>query len=180
MPEAIAKYSENRNLNEVKEVVQNLILSYKSDIEKYARNETVSNIIRHIIDNAFYYAGERITFHRFAQSDYRSREVGECFRVLEKTMLLQLVYPATSVRLPIIENKKKSPKLQMLDTGLVNFISGIDKDVYNAIELTDVYKGRIAEHLIGQELLAGEMFPEHRLLFWTRKKNNLMPSLIIL
>lgn len=170
MPEAIAKYSENKDLNEVKEVVQNLIISYKSDIEKYARNETVSNIIRHIIDNAFFYAGERVTFHRFAQSDYRSREVGECFRILEKTMLLQLVYPATSVRLPVVENKKKSPKLQMLDTGLVNFISGIDKDVYNAAELTDVYKGRIAEHLIGQELLAGEIFPERKLLFWTREK----------
>jgi uncharacterized protein len=170
MPEVIKKYSENKDLNEVKEIVQNLILSYKSDVEKYARNETVNKIIRHIIDNAFYYAGERITFNRFAQSDYRSREVGECFRILEKTMLLQLVYPSTSVRLPLMENKKKSPKLQMLDTGLANFISGIEKDVYTAAELTDVYRGKIAEHLIGQELLTREIFPDKKLLFWTREK----------
>ena len=99
MPEVIKKYSENSDLNETKEIVRNLILSYKADIEKYARNQTVNRIIRHIIDNAFYFAGERIKFNRFANSDYRSREVGECFRILEKTMLLQLVYPATSVNL---------------------------------------------------------------------------------
>lgn len=85
-------------------------------------------------------------------------------------MLLQLVYPATSVTLPLIENRKKSPKLQVLDTGLVNFLSGIEKEVYNSTELTDVYRGRIAEHLIGQELLASEISPGHRLLFWTREK----------
>lgn len=170
MPEVIKKYSENSDLNETKEIVRNLILSYKADIEKYARNQTVNWIIRHIIDNAFYFAGERIKFNRFANSDYRSREVGECFRILEKTMLLQLVYPATSVNLPLIENKKKSPKLQIIDTGLVNFISGIEKDVFNSTELTDVYRGNIAEHIIGQELLAREISPSQKLIFWTREK----------
>jgi uncharacterized protein len=170
MPEVIKKYSENTDLNETKEVIQNLILSYKADIEKYARNQTVNNIVRHIIDNAFYFAGERIKFNRFANSDYRSREVGECFRILEKTMLLQLVYPATSVSLPLMANKKKSPKLQLLDTGLVNFISGIEKEVYKSSELTDVYRGKIAEHIIGQELLAMQTSPDNKLIFWLREK----------
>ncbi|MFA5804218.1 MAG: AAA family ATPase [Melioribacteraceae bacterium] len=170
MPEVIKKYSENNDLNEIKEVIKNLVLSYKADIEKYARNETVNRIVRHIIDNAFHFAGERIKFNRFANSNYRSREVSECFRILEKTMLLQLVYPATSTGLPLIADKKKSPKLQLLDTGLVNFMSGIEKDVYNTDELTDVYRGKIAEHIIGQELLAREILPENNLLFWLREK----------
>ncbi len=170
MPEVIKKYLENTDLNETKEVIQNLILSYKADVEKYARNQTVNNIVRHIIDNAFYFAGERIKFNRFANSDYRSREVGECFRILEKTMLLQLVYPATSVSLPLMANKKKSPKLQLLDTGLVNFISGIEKEVYKSSELTDVYRGKIAEHIIGQELLAMQTSPDNKLIFWLREK----------
>ena len=131
MPEIINKYSEKNDIRELKEIVQNLILSYKADVEKYARNETISRIVRHIIDNAFYFAGERIKFNRFANSDYRSREAGECFRILEKTMLLNLVYPTTSTRFPLIGNKKKSPKLQLLDTGLVNFASGIEKEIYS-------------------------------------------------
>lgn len=170
MPEVIKKYSQNNDLNEIKEVMGNLILSCKADVEKYARNETVNRIVRHIIDNAFYFAGERIKFNRFASSDYRSREVSECFRILEKTMLLRLVYPTTSTRLPLVGNKKRSPKLHMLDTGLVNFISGIEKEIYNANDLTDVYKGKIAEHIIGQELMTRETSPDHNLIFWLREK----------
>lgn len=170
MPEIINKYSEKNDISELKEIVQNLILSYKADVEKYARNETISRIVRHIIDNAFYFAGERIKFNRFANSDYRSREAGECFRILEKTMLLNLVYPTTSTRFPLIGNKKKSPKLQLLDTGLVNFASGIEKEIYSTSDLTDVYRGRIAEHIVGQELLAGELSPDYKLLFWIREK----------
>jgi len=170
MPEIIKKYSENNDISELKIIIQNLILSYKADVEKYARNETISRIVRHIIDNAFYFAGERIKFNKFANSDYRSREVGECFRILEKTMLLNLVYPSTTTRFPFIGNKKKSPKLQLLDTGLVNFTSGIYKEIYNSSELTDVYRGRIAEHIIGQEILAREFTPDYKLLFWVREK----------
>lgn len=170
MPAVIKDYADNMNLNETKSIIGNLILSYKSDVEKYARNETVNKIIRHIIDNVFYFAAERIKFNRFANSDYRSREVGECFRILEKTMLIELVYPVTSVKLPFIPNKRKSPKLQILDTGLVNFYSGIEKDLFDSQDLTDVYKGRIAEHIIGQELLSLENSPSFNLNFWIRDK----------
>lgn len=170
MPEVLKNFAENGDLLKVKEVIKNLVLSYKSDVEKYARNDTVNKILRHIIDNAFYFAGERITFNRFGNSDYRSREVSECFRILEKTMLLKMIYPTSTVRLPIIPNIKRSPKLLLLDTGLVNFISGIDKQVYSAKELTDVYKGRIAEHIVGQELIAKEIYPDSNLVFWVRNK----------
>ncbi|MCK7521467.1 MAG: DUF4143 domain-containing protein [Ignavibacteriales bacterium] len=40
----------------------------------------------------------------------------------------------------------------MLDTGLVNFRSGIEKELFSEADLTDVYKGKIAEHIVGQEL----------------------------
>lgn len=170
MPEVVKNYAEYGDITNVKDIIQNLVLSYKTDVEKYARNDTVNKIIRHIIDNAFYYAGERIKFNRFGNSDYRSREVSECFRILEKTMLMNLVYPTTSLRLPLLPNNNRSPKLLLLDTGLVNFISGIDKQVYNSKELTDVYKGKIAEHIAGQELLSKELHPENNLTFWVRDK----------
>lgn len=170
MPEVIKKFAENNDLIETKEIIRNLVLSYKTDVEKYARNETVSKILRHIIDNAFHFAGERIKFNRFGNSDYRSREVSECFRILEKTMLLKLIYPTSSVRLPLLTNSSRSPKLLLLDTGLVNFISGIEKQIYSAGDLTDVYKGKIAEHIIGQELMAKEIHPESNLAFWIREK----------
>ncbi len=170
MPEIVKLVFEGNDIVQIKNSIRNLIIGYKDDVEKYARNENLGRIIRHIIDNAFSYASERITFNQFGGSNYRSREVSEAFRILEKTMLLRLVYPTTSSNLPLTTNKKMSPKLHLLDTGMVNLISGIEKEVFLQDELSDVYKGKIAEHIVGQELLAKDRSPDGTLIFWVREK----------
>lgn len=170
MPEIVKLFFETGDLAEIKNTINNLLIGYKEDVEKYARNESASKVLRHIIENAWSFAAERITFNNFAGSNYRSREVSEAFKVLEKTMLLRLVYPTTAVKMPLISNRKMPPKLHLLDTGLVNFKSGIEKDFFTDLDLTDVYKGKIAEHIIGQELLSKNHSPEAGLTFWTREK----------
>ena len=170
MPEIVKLYFETNDFVEIRNTINNLIIGYKADVEKYAAKESANKVIRHIIENAWSYAAERITFNNFAGSNYRSREVSESFKVLEKTMLLRLVYPTTTMKIPLIANRKMSPKLHLLDTGLVNFKSGIEKELFSEVELTDVYKGKIAEHIIGQELLSKNLSPEANLTFWTREK----------
>jgi len=170
MPEIVKLYFETNDFVEIRNTINNLIIGYKADVEKYAAKESANKVIRHIIENAWSYAAERITFNNFAGSNYRSREVSESFKVLEKTMLLRLVYPTTTMKIPLIANRKMSPKLHLLDTGLVNFKSGIEKELFSEAELTDVYKGKIAEHIIGQELLSKNLSPEANLTFWTREK----------
>lgn len=170
MPEVVKLFVETNDISEIKRTVNNLIIAYKEDVEKYARNESQSRLIRFIIDNVFKYASERITFNHFAASNYRSREVSEAFRILEKTMLLSLVYPTTETKLPLSRNLNMSPKLQLLDTGLVNLISGIEKEILLGDDLTDTYRGKIAEHIVGQELLSKEYSPDASLVFWVREK----------
>lgn len=170
MPEIVKLLFETNDLTEIRKTVNNLMIAYKEDVEKYARNENQSRLIRFIIDNVFKFASERITFTHFADSNYRSREVSESFRILEKTMLLSLVYPTTDCRLPLNRNIRMSPKLQLLDTGLVNLISGIEKEILLGDDLTDTYRGKIAEHIVGQEILAKEYSPDASLVFWVREK----------
>jgi predicted AAA+ superfamily ATPase len=170
MPEIVKLLFETNDLTEIKKTVNNLIIAYKEDVVKYARNENQSRIISFIIENIFKFASERITFTNFAASNYRSREVSEAFRILEKTMLLSLVYPTTESKLPLTRNIKMSPKLQLLDTGLVNLISGIEKEIILGDDLTDTYRGKIAEHIVGQEILAKEHSPDASLIFWVREK----------
>ena len=170
MPEVVKLLFENNDLSAIKKTVNDLIISYKEDVEKYARNESQRRIIRFIIENAFKFASERITFTHFSSSNYRSREVSEAFRILEKTMLLSLVYPTTDSKLPLTRNLKMAPKLQLLDTGLVNLISGIEKEILLGDDLMDTYRGRIAEHIVGQEILAEEYSPDASLIFWVREK----------
>src|SRR5690606_41527409 len=55
-----------------------------------------------------------------SQSNYRSREVGEAMRALDMARVIQLIYPTTSLTPPIVTDIKKRPRLQVLDTGLLN------------------------------------------------------------
>jgi len=171
MPEIVANYSENRDLVKLKSIYDNLLVSYLDDVEKYARNSTLDKIIRHIIRHSFAYAASRITYSGFGGSPYRSREVSEAFRILEKTMLLKLVLPVVNTRLPL-NIKYRSPRLQMVDTGMVNCIAGIQKDVFNSLLIEDSWRGRVAEHIVGQELLAIDFSVLAGLNYWSRDELN--------
>ena len=159
-------------LRQLSATYESLVVSYLDDVEKYARNNTLLQVIRHVINSSFQYFGSRITFERFGNSGYRSREVAEAFRTLEKAMLLHLIYPTDYPLLPLIQNFRKSPKLQMVDTGLVNYFSKIQGDIFKADDLTSIYKGKVAEHIIGQELMAMESSVLAKLSFWTREQKN--------
>ncbi len=104
--------------------------------------------------------------------NYKSREVGEAMRILQKTMLLELVYPSVETNLPIVPDMKKRPRLMWLDTGLVNYAAGVQSELYSVDDLNDAWRGKIAEHIIGQELLGqNNLFLEKR-TFWIRDSRN--------
>lgn len=171
MPAIIESFLENRDYVKLKPVYDGLIVSYLDDVEKYARNSTMKHVIRHIIHSSFSKAGERIKFEGFGLSNYRSREIGDAFRTLEKAMLLQLVYPAVNENLPL-DIKYRTPKLQMLDTGLVNHLAGVQGELLRTGSIEAAFRGKIAEHLAGQELISPESSVLARLNYWLRDSRN--------
>jgi hypothetical protein len=60
--------------------------------------------------------------------------------------------------------------LQVLDTGMLNYFVGIQKDLLGTEDLSEVYGGTMIEHLVGQELLARQYSALHSLNFWVREK----------
>ena len=172
MPEIVTHYAENRDITALGEVFSSLLASYIDDVEKYARNNTLVQVIRICIQVAFKEAGQRIKFANFGNTNYKSREIGEALRTLEKTFILDLVYPQTSYGLPLLSNYKKSPRLQVFDTGLLNYFGGLQSELFQIKDLQDAQKGKIAEHIVGQELLAKDYSPLSKLNFWVRDKNN--------
>jgi len=171
MPEVVKKFIETQNITAVNKIFDNLIINYIGDVEKYAQTDTQIKIIRHIIQNAFVVAGERIKFEGFANSNYKSKDVGECFRILEKTFLLSLVYPVTTCKIPMLENQRKSPKLHVLDTGIVNKMSGIQSAILTEKNIDNVYEGRVAEHIVGQEILTTQESVLAKNRFWTKESS---------
>lgn len=173
MPEAVKMYrASGGSLAAVNQVYADLFTSFRDDIYKYARNETMRRILLHALDAAPYEAGARITFQGFGGSNYRSREAGEALRTLSSAMLLDLVYPTTQVSEPVTPDYKKSPRLQFLDTGLVNHRAGLQRDLIGVKDLSDIYRGRLIEQIIGQELKTVSARENVPLRFWVRDKFN--------
>jgi predicted AAA+ superfamily ATPase len=170
MPEIINKYAKTKDLTALPSVYEQLINTYMDDVEKYGRNDTLVKVIRLCIRVSFIEAGKRIKFQHFGRSDYNSREVGEALRTLEKAFLLSLLYPTISATLPLLPDLRKSPRLQVLDTGLMNYFLGIQLEILGTDDLNKIHQGTLTEHLVGQELLASQFNVLSSLNFWTREK----------
>lgn len=170
MPEVIAHYAANKDFVALNAVYESLLTSYRDDVEKYARNEQARNMIRFVLQEGWRHTAERITLSGFSGSPYRSREMGETFRTLEKTFLLELCYPTSDVLVPFIKDMKRAPKLLWLDCGLVNYAAAVQREVFGAMDILDAWRGKIAEQVVGQELLAMDNRVSAQRVFWVRNK----------
>lgn len=179
MPEAVQKYAESQDIIILEDIYEALVQSYKDDSEKYVRGNKLTDVVRFILSYGWAFSGETITLGNFANSGYKSREVGEAFRLLEKAMLLELTYPVSSTMLPIIPETKRMPKLIWFDTGLVNYQAGIRREIIGSTEMVDSWRGHIAEQVTAQELLTLEdRVGQHR-AFWARPNNGAEIDFII-
>lgn len=171
MPEIIGRYRENSDVSALMPVFQGLLNAYTDDVSKYAKNPTEVTVVRHVIETAAYEAGKRVTFERFGSSAYRSREVGNALRTLERAMLLYLRYPATAVQPPLVPDLTRRPRLQLVDTGLLNFAAGLQASYFGVKDLNGLYKGILSEHIVAQELMACNSMQLMKPDFWVRERN---------
>jgi len=172
MPEVVADYAENKNFVGLNNIYESLLTSYRDDVEKYARNETMAQTIRYILQSGWKFAAERITLGNFAGSSYKAREMGEAFCTLEKTFVLELCHPTSDTLAPITKNLRRAPKLLWLDCGLVNYAANLQKEVFGAMDILDVWRGKIAEQMVAQELLALDSRVSNLRNFWVQNKKD--------
>ena len=170
MPAIVVQYALKRDVLSLSRTYESLLESYKDDIEKYAENDTSAKVIRHIISTCWGYAGEEITFENFGASKFKSREMSIAFKTIEKAMLLELVYPTFETKLPILRDYRKKPKLICLDAGLVNFTAKIQEDVFFSQNIQDVWRGKLAEQIVAQELVSRNFSISETRHFWRRNK----------
>jgi predicted AAA+ superfamily ATPase len=170
MPEVIARYAVERDFTALDKVYNGLLNAYKNDVEKYAKNNTQVSVIRYILEEGWTFSGETITLGGFGGSSYKARETGEAFRLLEKAMLLEAIYPLTSALMPMISDLKKAPKLFWLDAGLVNYTANIRKEYVTSGDLMDTWRGKAAEQIVAQEIKALSFDVGVKRNFWMRSK----------
>lgn len=172
LPEAVANYAKRKDWVSLNEIFNSLLSGYKDDIEKYAQRPKEQDILRYILNYGWGLAGQRFQFSKFCSSSYKSAEMGDAFRTLEKTLLLELVYPLISTSFPILPDLKRSPKLLWLDTGLVNYVAGMQESLLFTSDTDELWNGHIAEQVVGQELLGASFAFGVKRMFWVRDARN--------
>ena len=136
MPEALSVYGENGSYAAVRDIYDSVFMGYIEDVEKYS-NLAKAKYLTHAIDRAPLYTGERITYEKFGESSFRSREMREAFDVLERALIVYRSRPTVSRQIPVIEKMRKAPKLFFLDVGLVNYRIGF-KDFFSKQALDNI------------------------------------------
>jgi len=70
----------------------------------------------------------------------------------------------------LIPDRKKTPRLQFLDTGLLNYILEIQANLLSLQDLSSGFKGAIIPHIITQEIIAQKNINYSKPMFWVREK----------
>jgi uncharacterized protein len=170
MPEIVKTYRDSKSVAALAQVYESIWETYKNDIEKYAQGNSELRVIKHILNTACFHFNKRIKYQNFGNSAYRSREVSEGFRSLDDAKIIQIIYPTTSFIPPIIPDVRKSPKIQFLDTGILNFELKIQDQMLALENLSSLYKGDLIPHLVFQELISKNTTSYKKPVFWVREK----------
>lgn len=137
----------------------------------YARKN--SDRILQIYQDSFPFAATRVIFNAFSNPEFRSREVGRAFRLLNGQGLLHIIYPTTRTTLPWQIDTNRSPRIQLPDTGLVNYFTGIQEALAGQKDLSAVFNRQISLHIVAQELMnSSGTIPciDEPIHFWVRDK----------
>ena len=171
MPEAVSEYLETGDIERLSPIFNSLVKGYGEDVGKFVKNVEQAKVLQHILSTAWGSAAEIIKFANFGGSSYSSRQIHDAMNILEKAYLLSLDYPVTSTALPALASKRRNPKLIMIDSGLTNFVTGIQLEYLQNKDLLDTWRGRAAEQIVAQEMrpVLDRHYRENQ-NFWVRDK----------
>jgi predicted AAA+ superfamily ATPase len=169
MPEIVNAYLANHNIESLKPIYSSLLTSYTEDVYKYSSLAN-TKYLSYVIEQAPLFAGTIITYNKFGGSNFRTREMSAAFDTLEKVMLVYQIHATKSSEIPLIKQRKRPKKLLFLDVGLVNQQMGIQEEFIKLKDLNAFYRGRIAEQVVGQNILAQITYHIPDILYWAKGK----------
>jgi predicted AAA+ superfamily ATPase len=165
MPEAVKVYVETGSFLEVFGVQSEIIDSYREDFSKYTPRVDVT-----CLDEVFLCAaksvGEQLKYTRLGVS-YSYQTNHKAFDLLVKARVLHKIPSCDPSGLPLgaTANSRKF-KACMLDIGLLQRLCQVPVEMEISQEnLISIYRGRLAEQFVAQELLA---WHSSELYYWSR------------
>ncbi|MFC1495991.1 ATP-binding protein [Candidatus Margulisiibacteriota bacterium] len=169
MPEAVAEYLSNHDINNVVKIYSALMAGYLDDVYKYA-SQADAKYISFIIENAPLFAGTQITYEKFGGSNFRSREMSKAFTLLEKVRLLYQIRATQSNSLPLVPKERRAKKLIYVDIGLINYRLNVLNEYLSINDFGGFFRGKMAEQLVAQNIFSQYIDEVPRIYYWARDR----------
>jgi len=171
MPEAVAQYAKTQDLLHTQKVLNDIIISLKSDFSKYRKrvpalriNEVFESVARQA-DGKFVYE------HAAVQAT--NAQVKQALDLLVMAGLVYSITHSAANGIPLgAEINPKFQRFIMLDTGLFQRVLNLDvAQILISSDFQTINRGAIAEIFVGLELVKGSScYNPISLYCWQREK----------
>ena len=170
MPEVVMNYAVKRDINECQNVLNDLIISYKTDFAKYKKRVPPLRITE-VFNSVSKQSGSKFVYSRTESKS----DIQQIKTAAELLVMAGLVIPVThssSNGIPLgAEANLKKRKLLIFDTGILQRLLGLDiRNLLFQNDFDAINKGAIAEVFAGLEILKSmSCYEKNDLYFWQRE-----------
>lgn len=166
MPECVKVYTETQSMNEVFEIQENLIATFRQDFLKYIPRVDVG-CLNTVLASVPQKIGQQIKYASLA-NDYSNPTIKKAFDLLETARIFRKIRTASPAGLPLSGSASdKKFKAIMLDIGLFGSMMGVYRSAeIQKSNLLSIFQGAMAEQFVGQEILAAT---NSGLFYWRRE-----------
>lgn len=169
MPECVKTFAETNKLSDVFEIQTDLLATYRQDFGKYAgkADKTCMNAVLQSMPQLI---GNQTKYTNLAEG-FTTPTIKKSFELLETARLLKKNRSTSPSGMPLGSSASdKKFKAILLDTGLLSCLSGMNiGQEFRKQELLSVFRGKLAEQFVGQEILAAT---NNDLYYWARDAKN--------
>ena len=157
MPEAIAQYKQDKDLNKVRTIQNEIITAYLMDITKHTTKPESIKIagVWNSIPGQLAKENKKFKFSEIS-GNARARDYNESIQWLAQAGLVYKCFSIKTPKLPLSGYCDENIfKLYLLDTGLLGSMLGLSqKTIVEGNRLFSEYNGAFTENYAAQELIA--------------------------
>ena len=179
MPEAVMRFSESKNFDEVREVQKKILQAYEQDFSKHAPKDIVPKI--RMVWNSIpsQLAKENKKFiYGLVREGGRAKDFETAIMWLNDCGLIHKVSRITTPQLPLKAYEDlKAFKLFLLDVGLLNCMTGISKHILlDGNDIFKEFKGSVTEQYVFQQL---RTVSDYGIYYYTNDRNSCEIDLLV-